>query len=201
MKRLILAIAATLMVTAANAQIVSSTSRTISVEKKVNRGWSELYLGYDFDKVSYDGNKMDLSNTVSLGVACAIPVSSNRPIFVRPGVAAQYSFGDDNYDGLWWLSIAPACDLGYLLTPISNVSVFPYLGLKARGNVYGENYYGYSLFASDELDWNRFQVGWRIGCDFQLSRIIFGIGYGADFSEIADENKLSCVSLKLGLKF
>lgn len=214
MKHFFLTVAAALITTAANAQIVSSTSRSISEVKTVSRGWNELNFGVDFGNLDVDDEDGHGFTTLSLGWAWATPVSSTTPLFLRPGAALQYSFWSDEDDyekvSLKWLSVAPTCDFGYLFTPTSSISIFPYVGITTRLNLWGEETWedkkyeeeeDYDLFDSDEGDCKRFQIGWRIGCDFQFNRFILGIGYGMDFSEFAEDTKISSFNVKVGVKF
>lgn len=212
MKHLFLTIAAVLIATAASAQIVSSTSRSISEVKTVSRGWNELNFGADFGSFDVDDGDGVNFTTLSLGWAKAIQVSNATPLFLRPGVALQYSFWSDDYDeeeiSGKWLSIAPTLDFGYLFTPNSSISIFPYAGVTTRFNVWGEEKYTYrdeeetyNLFDSDEGDCKRFQIGWRIGCDFHFSSFILGVGYGMDFNEFAEDTKISSLNVKAGIKF
>jgi len=214
MKHLFLTIAAALIATAANAQIVSSTSRSISEVKTVSRGWNELNFGVDFGSFDVDDGDGFNFTTLSLGWAKAIQVSNSTPLFLRPGAALQYSFWSDGDDEEKvtgkWLSVAPTCDFGYLFTPSSSISIFPYVGLTTRFNIWGEEKYesdyydeeeSYDLFDSDEGDCKRFQIGWRIGCDFHFSRFILGVGYGMDFNEFAEDTKISSFNVKAGIKF
>lgn len=56
--------------------------------------------------------------------------------------------------------------------------------------------------------WNRFQMGWHIGCGFQYSKYYIGVQWGTDFIpayshkfEVGDKDKVSTSNLKVSLGY
>lgn len=112
-----------------------------------------------------------------------------------------------------------------------NVAIKPYLGLNLKLNVIGrhkweytgeeeEDEYDYedeeeddeSKWASwyskkdmgdKDLVWNRFQLGWHIGADFQFNKFYVGLNYGTDFipAQKYKKFKVNSATLNIGLGF
>jgi hypothetical protein len=117
-------------------------------------------------------------------------------------------------------------NIAYEFSVSDNMSIIPYAGLKARINISGDQnltmtirdtYYGYSETVRESIDmfskrdisnnWGvsdeakRFQLGWQIGADFDISGVILGISYGTDISEFLKDCKFKTTSLSLGFRF
>lgn len=210
MKKFFLVVVAVLFAFTANAQIVSSTSRSISTSTEKANGWSELTFDVGFQSMYFteDDDDSESFTGLSLNYAKAIGLSSKIPLFIRPGIGVQYSFGDMYDVDFNNLAITPKCDIGYLFNiPNSSVGLFPYFGITSRVNVLGSlSYEGESIniYDDDEMDGdaaNRFQLGWRIGIDAHLSNFIVGFDYGNDFMEFSDYTKLKAFTVKVGFRF
>ena len=204
----------------AQAQIVSSrssmTTREVIAEPVTYKGWSTFGVEYlpstfsvkDDDSQSFTGLAVNYTNAISL--------TQSTPLFIEWGIGAQYSFNseEDRYEEVkvQFASVKIPVNLVYdFQIPGTNVNIDPYLGLKLRGNVWGESKYeskeydyskSFNLFDSDEGDCNRIQLGWNIGVKARFNKAFFvGIGYGSDFSEFAEDVKINEVSLSLGVVF
>lgn len=189
-------------------------------------GWNEFTFDLGYGN-SYDTEDDDYNEDIwgfSFNYGRGIHLSSNNGLTLRPGagilVGYQHVDGDRYYDSYYdsyygyyddydkntvCVSITSKLDFGYhVIFPGSSVSLFPYVGLTTRFNVWGQIDYDdetYDLFASDEGDANRVQVGGRIGFDAHFSRFVLGMTYEHDFSEFAENIKLWNVNLRLGWCF
>lgn len=123
--------------------------------------------------------------------------------------------------GIKFMSLYVPLNIGYKLSLNESISVMPYLGLKARYNLnakFLEEYtdndetedYETDLFDTKEMkdNWGedpfkakRFQLGWQIGADVEISNFILGVSYGSDLGEIMKDCKFKTTQLSLGLKF
>ena len=123
-------------------------------------------------------------------------------------------------------SIYVPVNIAYEFSVSDNMSVIPYAGLKARFNLSGaqdvtmrirDTYSGYSETDHDSIDmfykremnnfWGlsdeakRFQLGWQVGANVDLSGFLIGISYGADMGEFLKDCKFKTTSLSLGFRF
>lgn len=207
-------VAFTMAATSVKSQIVTSTSRQVTYNevKTVSNDWQELTFDAEIGTITTnydDGDDARNYTGLKIGWARAIPVSQSVSLYVKPGVDLQYIFSnDDNYnlEKISFVSVVPACDFGYLFTfGGSSIELFPYIGLTARVNLWGQGTYydeeDIDLFDSDEGDCNRFQLGLRSGIDAHFGNFIVGIGYGTDLMEFAEDTKTSNFNVKVGLKF
>lgn len=213
MKKLLSLAVLAMMCLQVQAQIVSSRSsmvtRQVYDEPKSYTGWSTFGIEYLPSKFSGDGDSESFSG-VALNYTNAISLTQSVPLFLEWGLGGQYSFYSEDDFKIHYASVKVPLNLIYdYQIPGTSINLDPYVGLKARFNVWGEakeEYYGesesWNLFASDEGDWNRFQIGWNIGVKARFNNSFFvGIGYGSDFSEIANDLKVNEVSISLGLVF
>lgn len=211
MKKLIIFALSAMMSLQVQAQIVSSRSsmvtRQVYDEPKSYTGWSTFGVEYLPSSWSGGGDSESF-NGLALNYTNAVSLTQSAPLFLEWGLGGQYSFYSKDDFKIHYASVKVPLNFIYdYEIPNSRVHLDPYVGLKARFNVWGEakdDYYDESvnLFSSDEGDWNRFQIGWHIGVKARFNDSFFiGVGYGSDFSKIADETRVNEVSLSLGLVF
>ena len=166
-------------------------------------GWSTVGVEYlpmtmDFGNLgstSFSGFALNYTNAIGL--------TSDVPLFLEWGVGAQYTYKSKNDVTIQCASLKVPVNLLYnFQLPDTKVNLAPYVGLKFRGNVWGEASVedeSWNLFG-DEMDCKRFQVGWNIGVKARFNdKMFIGVGYGSDFNEFADGTKISEVSLQLGI--
>ena len=100
--------------------------------------------------------------------------------------------------------------LGYKVDIADQFSILPYAGLYLKGNLagtltYEDDYYDEEkdsdLFDEDEGDGNRFQFGMHVGVRCLVNNFNFGIGYGFDFNELAEDVKTSSLNFTIGYNF
>lgn len=178
-------------------------------EKYYNAGWNEFTFDLGSGKIYYTG-KGDAADEdayfFSFNYARGIHLSRDNGFTMRPGIGILVGSLDDDSNPIF-TSITPKIDFGYHVTwPNSSISIFPYIGLTTRINVWGQyedDYYDetYDLFDSDEGDADRFQIGARIGLDAHFNKFVLGLTYDNDISEFADKLKIWTINLKLGWCF
>ena len=159
MKKIFALMAVCTMVFAANAQIVSSNSRvlTITKEKVPSRNYSRLFVAYAPLSFSGDAGKdADAISGVALGWIKGSSISKEIPLYLEWGLYAKYnskSEEDSRSDG-WggtyteknsvkYFSATVPFSLAYKydIPGAEGVSLIPYLGLHARVNIIGEDKY------------------------------------------------------------
>ena len=209
MKKVMLLAIMAIMGLQAQAQIVSSRSSMVTrqVVEKVSTGWSTIGIEYLPSKLSYDGGSESFSG-LAFNYTNATSLTQSFPLFLEWGIGAQYSYHDEDDVSTKWVSLKVPVNIIYdFQLPNTSINIDPFVGLKLRGNVWGEiknDYYdeSWNLFDEDEGDASRFQIGWNIGVKARFNNKFFvGIAYGSDFSEFTDDTTINEVSLSLGLVF
>lgn len=122
-----------------------------------------------------------------------------------------------------FMSLYVPINVAYKFSINDQMSIMPYLGLKARFNVsantseeyirdYSEYYEDvnekekYSLFDKEIMEGEimyakRFQLGWQIGADLQFNKFLVGLSYGSDISEVMTATKFKTTQISLGYIF
>ena len=202
----------------AQAQIVSSrssmTTRQVIEEHKNYTGWSTFGLEYLPSKMVPDHGDSESYNGFAINYTQALSLTQSAPLFFEWGIGAQWSHWSDSEDryeqSFNFVSMKVPFNLIYdYQLPNSSINIDPYVGLQLRGNVWGEGkeeYYDdsdtWDLFDDDEGECKRFQLGWQIGAKVRFNNSFFvGVAYGSDFSEFAEDTKISEFKLSLGLVF
>ena len=214
MKKLIVMAVLAAMGLQAQAQIVSSRSSMVTREVIDRGGWSTFGVEYLPSTFSYDGDHdSETYNAFALNYTQAISIASSIPLFIEWGIGAQYSFWDNDhksYDYSWhFVSAKIPINVIYDISfPNSTIHLDPFVGVKFRGNIWGqikEDYSGksetYDLFDKNEGNCNRFQVGLQAGMKVRLNKFFLGIGYGIDFSEFCEKTKINELKLMAGFVF
>lgn len=125
-------------------------------------------------------------------------------------------------------SLSIPLNYAYRLDITDNFAIKPFIGLNFKLNILGRQRLDYSdeymekygeyvssqegrwsdLYEKDEERngghaWNRFQLGWHIGVDFQFNKFFIGLNYGTDFISAYSykKNKVNSQTLNLGLGF
>lgn len=209
MKKFIIMAAMALLGLNAQAQIVSSrsatTTRMVIEETKTYTGWSTLGVEYLPSNISADGHSESFSG-FAFNYTNAISLTQSIPLFLEWGVGAQYSTYSLDDTDIRWASIKAPVNLIYdFQIPNTRINIDPYLGVKFRGNVWGEikeehrgNKESYDLF--DEGKCKRFQAGMQIGVKARFNDAFFvGVGYGFDFNDFGESAKINELNLSLGL--
>lgn len=175
----------------------SSAGSSSSSEKK-----NSVYFQYNPSEFSGDG--LDESfNAVALGYSKTFGFAEEA-LFLEVGGALQYSFYSKSGLKINFFSVKIPINFGYNWQVTDKVAIAPYVGLTARGNVYGRYEAGGhsdNLFSGDGA-WKRFQIGWQVGTNVKfLDKFYVGCSYGTDFNKIADGIKVKTTSITAGLMF
>lgn len=179
-----------------------------------SEGWSTLWLELNPMEVNVDAkgaHDMDLTG-LGVGYSRAFGLTQSVPLYLEPGVALQWAFGDEKH---WFgqknewdiISLKIPVNLLYRIDiPRSTVKIVPFGGLTFRFNLYGKGKCGgkYDLFDDDpgDFDAKRFQLGWQVGCKAQFAeRFTAGLSWGTDLMEFKDDMVISTGSVFFGWTF
>lgn len=126
-------------------------------------------------------------------------------------------------------SLSIPLNYAYRIDVNEGFAIKPFIGLNFKVNILGRQHMVYSDEYVDKYDisesdretdwldfydggdeessgrhaWNRFQLGWHIGVDFQFNKFFVGVNYGTDFIPASSYkgNKINTQTLNLGLGF
>lgn len=162
MKKIITLVAVLAMTLGANAQIVSSSSRSISSAPK--EGYNRVYAQYAPTKYG------DMSTTgFAAGYAKGISLTSSMPLFVEAG--GQVRFNSKKEDGIKfsYLAIDVPVNVTYRwdVPNVAGFSIAPYAGLRLTGNIIGQaKAGGEKISFFDEDDMKEFGFGYDDDDDY-----------------------------------
>lgn len=200
----------------ASAQFANSSSNSSasgsSIWTTVNTdGYNRIYASYLPSKLKADGASIKMKGSFEAGYLRGIGLTSNVPLYLEVGGALQYrSYSEEEYGyetKVNTLSLNIPVALTYRININEDFAVSPNFGFDFRINMtgkYKELEDGEELGKIDlysDADWNRFQAGWHIGVGLDYRALHFGVQYGTDFNEIAEELKIATTSVTLGFNF
>ena len=199
----------------ASAQFANSSSSSASgssIWTTVNTdGYNRIYVSYLPSKLKADGASIKMKGSFEAGYLRGIGLTSNVPLYLEVGGALQYrSYSEEDYGyetKFNMLSLNIPVALTYRINVTDDFAVSPNFGFDFRVNVMGKEKVtedGDELYDTDlfsDADWNRFQAGWHIGVGLDYRALHFGVQYGTDFNEIAEELKIATTSVTLGFNF
>lgn len=201
-----------------------------------NEGWGTLTLEWNpmtyhytgkiahNDYYYYDDDYDYNMNGFSIGYTRAFPLTQSVPLFLEPGLLAQFTYWSDTESGNSWeetkkimvASLKAPVNLLYKFTfPNSSIALMPFAGITVRGNLWGEykedwvedhesgsssvNIFDKKKMGKDDV-FKRVQVGWQIGVKARFGeKFIVGGSYGTDFNEISKKYKMHTGTLMVGL--
>ena len=205
----------------ASAQFANSSSSSASAGSSIwttvnTDGYNRIYVSYLPSKLKVsdsDGN-IKMKGSFEAGYLRGIGLTSNVPLYLEVGGALQYRSYSEDYDYGYnyevkanTLSLNIPVALTYRINVTDDFAVSPNFGFDFRINMMGKLK---ELEDGDELsnidlysdgDWTRFQAGWHIGVGLDYRALHFGVQYGTDFNEIAEELKIATTSVTLGFNF
>ena len=219
MKKIVLLAIMAVMSLTSQAQIVSSRSSMVTREEAPKNGWSTFGFEYIPGSLSADkgtGRKTQSLTGFGINWTKASSLTADLPLFLEIGFGGQYtSFKYDfkisgyNFEQTGKMaSVVVPLNLIYdYQIPNSNICIDPFIGIKARVNVWGEMTLKedvpgyavdekYNIFDKDDMGdedyvFGRFQLGWQIGVKARFANSFFvGVSYGSDFSNIVDKSVL-----------
>ena len=205
----------------ASAQFMGSTSRVASTVK----GYNSIWLGYNPTTVKYSEDGYSESrdfNTFSLGVLHAAPFQE-LPLLYEFGGIVEYTNRTDKEEDFDakvsynLLGVRVPLNLLYALELSDGFTLYPYIGLNAKGYVIGKasvkvdgQTHSVDLFGKNDSDdfseleeerLKRFTLGYQLGLRAGFSKYFASIGYTADLTTIADHLKVSMLTLGVGMSF
>ena len=208
----------------ASAQFANSSSSSASAGSSIwttvnTDGYNRIYVGYTGVKPFFDGESGDNYPGFSLGYLRGIGLTQNVPLYLEVGGAIQFNRYSDTYDDGYdtmdysetLLGLNIPVSLVYRINVSDNFAISPNFGFNFRLNLLGKGKVeaegeseDWNLFDDDDMGddaYNRFQVGWHIGVGFDYKALHFGVDWGTDFNEIAEETKLRTTYVTLGWNF
>lgn len=181
--------------------------------------WKGLRLSYDRTFMSYDykGAEDTDMNGFSVGYVHSFNIAKSLPIFLETGAGINFAKWSESEDGADYsttlLGLTIPVNFVYGISINDKLAIKPYTGLYLRANLMGKDKYeedGESsednLFDKDDMGgedytWNRVQVGWQIGTTLDINKFNVGISYALDFNEIAEKQRTSNFSVRVGYNF
>ena len=150
------------------------------------------------------------TNGVGIDYIHGFKLSSSMPMFIETGLNVNFNFGAktiyEDYDGgdyykdkikMQNFNFQVPVNYVYRFDVADEFSIAPYVGLNFKLHLLSKMKFieesdneteesdWANLFSKDDMGedgtWNRFQMGWHVGVNFQYSRISLGLQYGTDF--------------------
>lgn len=206
MKRfLFIGAVAFLMSTAANAQIVKSSSNQTIIttktqvtpvkEKKEKNRYNRIYLGYASTKIKakWDGGseKSDAYHGFNLGWTIGRNVTQNKlPIFIETGInlatgfyGYENSYGYDATSAIVDFEIPVNVTYRYRLGQ-SKVRLAPYFGFHLKFN---------ASYGNEPAD-NVCRFGLQLGANFDINHFYLGVGWDKDVTPLTSNDYVKDLS-------
>ena len=202
---------------AANAQIVSSSSRSIKTADAIYPNYNRIYVGYHPTTWDFDGEEIDASG-FALGWTGGYSISKKAPLYLEVGLNFKYNSKTEKHDygyvkeefKAMCLSLPVSISYKYNIPNVDGLSIAPYAGLHLNGNIIGEDKVTggyesckYNFFDDDDFEdpANRIQFGYQIGVGVNYKALYLGVGYSSEFTEYMEDVKTGGMTLNLGLNF
>lgn len=180
-----------------------------------NEAWSGARLSYVPTTLDYDGGSDTDFKGLSLEYFKGFGIIEDMPVFLEVGAGLEWlnwndseKQGDDDYSvsikqSMNIFSLDIPANVGYKFALQDNITIMPYVGLKARLNLLAKRSYSYKLDApGDDYDQDnsesvsmfdedkvgkqtlkRFLLGWQIGATATYNQYSFSISYGSCFTD------------------
>ena len=191
---------------------------SFSQERSVIR-WIKGYVAWNPSTFVVDGGDNVSFTGVSTGVGIGFSLSQSVPFCLEVSPNYQVSFKKfdkgviSNIPGKFSMfSLKLPVNLLYELELKDGLSIIPYVGIYARGNIVGElnaddDWYGtVNVFSESEVGeenvFKRFQVGAHAGINLRIAkRFDVGVSYNQDFNEITKDVKTRSLNVSLSYYF
>lgn len=237
MKKLFLSVSLLATSLMASAQFATGNGGS-SFNSASTEGWSGVRFSYvpttlEYDK-DYGIDDVDF-NGFSLEYFKGFGIMSDMPVFLEVGAGIEWLRYSDSesggYDGIEFeitetdniFSLNIPVNLGYKFSLSENVTVMPYVGLKANLGLSAKqkisveaSYDGeteeesedYSWYDEDDMGDNtlkRFFLGWQVGATATYNQYTFSVNYGSYFTDEIynkiDDCKLGWTTISVGYTF
>lgn len=213
MKTIKFLLVACLLGMAATASAQFANSGAAGGDSSDAEAWSGIRLSYNPVSIDVDGGDNFGLTGISATFVKSFSVTSSAPLFVETGLGISWiggEFVEDSGLDVSVFSLNIPVNFGYKYVVNETTSIFPFIGITLRGNLFGSYSAGdESVNAFDDsedeagpLALNRFQIGWQIGVGANFNKFYVGASYGNDFSEILDDAcKASVPAITVGYNF
>lgn len=237
MKKYLLTVCLLATTLVASAQFATSSGSSMGATSSVEE-WSGFRFSYvpttlEFDD-DWDTDDWDFKG-FSLEYVKGFGIMDNMPLFLEVGAGIEWlnwsesdSEDEDYYEYEWKeslniFSVSVPVNLGYKVALNENLTIMPYVGLKARIGLsatlkgsYEVSYDGeteedeetLNLYNKDDTDdetLKRFLLGWQIGATATYNNLSFGVNFGSCFTDEIineiDKCKLSSTTITVGINF
>lgn len=196
----------------------SSTSTMVSQSSNaIQPRYSFFELGYSSVTMDMDGSEEDDWKGYSASFVSGKKVSQTNPVYLEYGIGLDYlTYSEKNGYKVEYKFFTVDVPVKILYDiPIDNFHLRPFAGVGLKGHASGKLKVSYSgnsetldLFDSKDTDelglddpFKRVQAYYTLGTYVQLNKVLFGISYNKDISEITDDTFFSGVNFKLGFSF
>ena len=220
MKKIFTFITVCTIALAANAQIVSSRSRSITTEQQEFPNYNRIYVAYTpmgfFGDYKPDG--WDTAPGLTLGWTGGWSISKTVPLYVEGGLNIKWnhmSEKDDYYNekvtgNFLCLNLPVNITYKINIPQVDGLSIAPYAGVHLTGNLLGKekiwDSYSVNLFNKDDMEGsdntaNRIQFGWQAGVGFNYKFLYLGVGYSSEFTNYMEKVRTGGLVVSLGYNF
>lgn len=199
----------------------------------VNEKFSYDYpKGYDMDDISANGFALKYIHGFSVSKSLPMYVETGLNVNLNFG-STTYDDDEDYTQKFQYAALAIPVNFAYKFNINEKVAIKPFLGLNVKLNLLGRTKWEYtgdddeddyyyedededdkpewsSLYSEKDMGskdavWNRFQLGWHVGVDFQFNKFFLGVNYGTDFIKAYSYKKYkvnsSTLNISLGVCF
>lgn len=196
---------------------IGSSSSLAQSSNSLQPRYSFFEIGYSEATLDEDGYEIDDWKGFSASVVSGKKVSQTNPVYLEYGIGLDYlNYSEKDGVKMEYKFFTIDVPVRFLYDiPIDNFHLRPYAGVGLKGHVSGKLKLSYSgdsetfdLFSSNDMDdfgledpFKRVQAYYSLGACVQFNKVVFGISYNKDMSEIADETFFSSVNFKLGFSF
>ena len=199
-------------------------------------GWSGFRFSYAPTTLEFDyegGENFDL-NGLSFENVKGFGIMDNMPLFLEVGAGIEWlNYTDtesDSYEGIKYevkdamnlFSVNIPVNLGYKVALNENITIMPYVGLKARLGLSATEKYSIEVSYDGETEkedettnfydeddmgdatLKRILLGWQAGVTATYNNISFGVNFGSCFTgEVFNEvdSKLGATTITVGINF
>ncbi len=200
------------------------------------QGYNRIGLSYNNTQYNWGGDADDDDenfklNGFGIDYIHGFRVSRALPMYVELGANVNFNFGnvlneeEGNYSAkvkMQDINLQVPVNYTYKFAIADFFSIAPYAGINFKLHLSSRTKAEYKehgvkgetdwvdLFSKDDMDddtWNRFQMGWQIGVNFQYTKFNVGFQYGTDFipaysyKEDGYKERLNTGNLKITLGY
>lgn len=180
---------------------IKKTSKTTTIDNSY-KNYSRIGLYYN--NMSWWSDYGDESlNGLDIQYVYGINLTKRYPMYLEVGGAFKFGVGGD--DGEDWQDFMIEVPVNYTYRFFFNnrkIAISPFVGLNFNIHLSTTaNFNGNDWDAFEDLDGRRFQMGWKIGSNFDFRKFYIGLSYGTDFWGVLEDSGSGTFNLGLGFVF